>query len=54
MVIPGNDDAIGAIKLIASIISGAVIEAKEGTVMTAPEDDETKTNTTVDEETNNG
>lgn len=40
VVIPANDDAIGAIKVIASIISGAVIEAKEGTVMTAPEEEE--------------
>lgn len=40
IVIPANDDAIGAIKVIAGIISGAVIEAKEGTVMTAPEDEE--------------
>ena len=40
VVIPANDDAIGAIKVIASIIAGAVIEAKEGVVMTAPEDDE--------------
>ena len=30
-VIPGNDDAIRAIKLIASIIANAVIEAREGT-----------------------
>ncbi|HIU82345.1 MAG TPA: 30S ribosomal protein S2 [Candidatus Faecicola pullistercoris] len=29
-VIPGNDDAIRAIKLFASIIADAVIEAKEG------------------------
>lgn len=29
-VIPGNDDAIRAIKLIASIIADAVIEAQEG------------------------
>lgn len=29
-VIPGNDDAIRAIKLISSIIADAVIEAKEG------------------------
>ena len=28
--IPGNDDAIRAIKLIASVIANAVIEAKEG------------------------
>jgi len=29
-VIPGNDDAIRAIKLIASVMADAVIEAKEG------------------------
>ena len=29
-VIPGNDDAIRAVKLIASIIADAVIAAKEG------------------------
>ena len=29
-VIPGNDDAIRSIKLIASAIADAVIEAKEG------------------------
>lgn len=29
-VIPGNDDAIRAIKLIASVVANAVIEAKEG------------------------
>lgn len=40
VVIPANDDAIGAIKVIAGIISGAVIEAKEGTVLTAPEDED--------------
>ena len=28
--IPGNDDAIRAIKLIASVIADAVIEGKEG------------------------
>ena len=28
--IPGNDDAIRAIKLIASVMADAVIEAKEG------------------------
>lgn len=52
VVIPANDDAIGAIKVIASIISGAVIEAKEGTVMTAPEDNDNVEE--VEEETNNG
>ncbi len=29
-VIPGNDDAIRAIKLIASVVADAVVEAKEG------------------------
>ena len=29
-VIPGNDDAIRAVKLIASVISDAVIEANQG------------------------
>ena len=31
-VIPGNDDAIRAIRLITSTIADAVIEAKQGTV----------------------
>ncbi len=31
-VIPGNDDAIRAVRLIASTIADAVIEAKQGTV----------------------
>lgn len=60
VVIPANDDAIGAIKIIASIISGAVIEAKEGIVMSVPEDEETpaeqetESEENKDEETNNG
>ena len=29
-VIPGNDDAIRAVKLIASVMASAVIEAKSG------------------------
>ena len=29
-VIPGNDDAIRAVKLIASVIANAVIEANQG------------------------
>ena len=49
VVIPANDDAIGAIKVISSIIAGAVIEAKEGVVMTAPEEENT-----ANEEANNG
>lgn len=51
VVIPANDDAIGAIKVIAGIISGAVIEAKEGVVMTAPTD-EAKSDETTEEVTN--
>ena len=55
VVIPANDDAIGAIKVIASIISGAVIEAKEGVVMTAPTDSDNKVDAAAaQEETNNG
>lgn len=38
--IPGNDDAIGAVKIIASIIASAVIEAKEGIVLSVDEDEE--------------
>ena len=34
-VIPGNDDAIRAVKLIASKIADAVIEAKQGEQQTA-------------------
>jgi small subunit ribosomal protein S2 len=33
-VIPGNDDAIRAVKLIVSAMADAVIEAKQGEVMT--------------------
>ena len=51
VVIPANDDAIGAIKVIAGIISGAVIEAKEGGVMTAPTD-EAKSDEKTEEVTN--
>ena len=32
-VIPGNDDAIGSVKIMAAIIANAVIEAKEGVVL---------------------
>ena len=34
-VIPGNDDAIRAVKLIASVIADAVIEANQGEQLTA-------------------
>ena len=39
-VIPGNDDAIRAIQLFASIIADAVIEAKQGESFVAPQKDE--------------
>lgn len=32
--IPGNDDAIGAVKVMAALVANAVIEAKEGVVLT--------------------
>ena len=37
-VIPGNDDAIRAVKLIASVIADAVIEAKQGEQVEASEE----------------
>lgn len=51
-VIPGNDDAIRAIKLISSVIADAVIEVKEGVQInreTAPEEE----NVTMDDALNN-
>ncbi|MBO5285272.1 MAG: 30S ribosomal protein S2 [Clostridia bacterium] len=39
-VIPGNDDAIRAVKLIASVIADAVIEAKGGVQMEEPATEE--------------
>ena len=37
-VIPGNDDAIRAVKLIASVIANAVIEANQGEEFRVEED----------------
>lgn len=37
-VIPGNDDAIGAVRIMAAIIANAVIEAREGIVLTIGDD----------------
>ncbi|MCH5143376.1 MAG: 30S ribosomal protein S2 [Clostridiales bacterium] len=37
-VIPGNDDAIRAVKLISSVIANAVIEANQGEAYAVPED----------------
>ena len=44
-VIPGNDDAIRAVKLISSVIANAVIEANQGEtpVLEVPESDEEPT-----------
>ena len=39
-VIPGNDDAIRAVKLLASVISDAVLEAKQGESMDDAETEE--------------
>ena len=39
-VIPGNDDAIRAIRLIASVMANAVIEGNQGTDAFAPEQSE--------------
>jgi len=39
-VIPGNDDAIRAIQLFASLMANAVIEAKQGESFVAPEAEE--------------
>lgn len=44
-VIPGNDDAIRAVKLIASVIADAVIEAKQGEQFEKPAEEETATET---------
>ena len=40
VVIPGNDDAIGAVKVISSIIASAVIEAKEGIVLSVDDEED--------------
>ncbi len=48
-VIPGNDDAIGAVKIMATIIANAVIEAKEGVVLSIIPEEETNTETVVEE-----
>ena len=42
-VIPGNDDAIRAVKLIAGMVADAVIEAKEGEQNTEAEEAEEET-----------
>ena len=39
-VIPGNDDAIRAVKLICSAVASAVIEGREGNVLETPTENE--------------
>ncbi|HIW55950.1 MAG TPA: 30S ribosomal protein S2 [Firmicutes bacterium] len=46
-VIPGNDDAIGAVKIISSIIANAVIEAREGIVVNVTDDEPVAMNDAV-------
>ena len=41
-VIPGNDDAIGAVKIISAIIANAIIEAREGVVVNVTDDEPIK------------
>lgn len=52
-VIPGNDDAIRAIKLIAATIANAVIEAREGIQFSVEDDDETEAKDNKAAEENN-
>lgn len=49
-VIPGNDDAIRAIKLISSVIANAVIEANEGIAYEAKDEDESVDMAVAEEE----
>ena len=42
-VIPGNDDAIRAVKLIAGAMASAIIEGREGQVGAAAQDNEETT-----------
>ena len=49
-VIPGNDDAIRAIKLVASIIANAVIEANEGITFSVEEESEEEVKEVKNEE----
>ena len=50
-VIPGNDDAIRAVKLIASVIADAVLEAKQGEDFVKASDVAEETETAETEET---
>ena len=50
LVIPGNDDAIRAVKLIVSTMADAVIEAKQGEVQTAEEAESAEADAQLDAE----
>ncbi len=50
-VIPGNDDAIRAIRLIASVMANAVIEGRQGDDAFVPEQSEEATETVAEEAT---
>lgn len=52
-VIPGNDDAIRAIKLISSVIADAVIEGKQGEQTVAAEAEKTEAEAEPDADENN-
>jgi len=43
VIIPGNDDAIRAVKLITSTMADAIIEARQGVQMDEPETAEEET-----------
>ena len=43
MIIPGNDDAIRAVKLITSTMADAIIEARQGVQLEEPETEEEAT-----------
>ncbi len=49
-IIPGNDDAIRAIKLISSVIADAVIEGKQGEQLVAAEEEATAAGAAEDAE----
>ena len=49
-VIPGNDDAIRAVKLIVSKMADAVIEANQGEVMTDAEAESAEADAEIDAE----
>ena len=49
-VIPGNDDAIRAVKLIASTIANAVIEAREGVEFSVSDEEDEVAEEAIQEE----